>query len=117
MRFFFHSISAANSGPYEIHESLTDVHKVSTAQQIISEQVDWQYKSEPMPTACLGLTGGRSNWPRGKLLGGSSVLNYMLYVRGNKNDYNQWESFGNPGWGYPEVLHYFKVIRKTEIRL
>jgi len=47
------------------------------------------------------------------VLGGSSVLNYLLYVRGNKHDYNLWEALGNPGWGAGEVLKYFKVsIRK-----
>jgi len=72
-------------------------------------RMDWKYKTEPQPgRACLGHSNQRCNWPRGKVLGGSSVLNYMLYVRGNKKDYNDWEAQGNPGWGYNTVLHYFK---------
>nr|CAH7761529.1 unnamed protein product [Callosobruchus chinensis] len=70
--------------------------------------LDWKYKSEPSGKACLAMNGGRCNWPRGKVLGGSSVLNYMLYLRGNKKDYDNWEQMGNPGWGYREVLRYFK---------
>ncbi len=50
----------------------------------------------------------RCNWPRGKVIGGSSVLNYMLYVRGNKKDYDQWETLGNVGWNAEEALYYFK---------
>ncbi|CAG0917101.1 unnamed protein product, partial [Notodromas monacha] len=52
--------------------------------------------------------GTRCNWPRGKVLGGSSVLNYMVYIRGNINDYDNWERMGNYGWGFRDVLHYFK---------
>jgi choline dehydrogenase-like flavoprotein len=55
-----------------------------------------------------GMKNHRCNWPRGKVIGGSSVLNYMLYVRGNKKDYDIWESLGNPGWGSEEALYYFK---------
>ncbi|KAL6259292.1 hypothetical protein P5V15_009211 [Pogonomyrmex californicus] len=71
-------------------------------------QLDWQYKTEPQGDACLAMENGRCNWPRGKVLGGSSVLNYMLYLRGNKRDYDLWEQQGNSGWGSRDVLHYFK---------
>jgi len=54
------------------------------------------------------MENGRCNWPRGKVIGGSSVLNYMLYLRGNKRDYDIWEQQGNPGWNSEEVLYYFK---------
>ncbi|KAG7204861.1 hypothetical protein KM043_005261 [Ampulex compressa] len=71
-------------------------------------QLDWQYKTEPQGGSCLAMEQGRCNWPRGKVIGGSSVLNYMLYLRGNKRDYDIWEELGNPGWGSKETLRYFK---------
>ncbi|XP_057381659.1 glucose dehydrogenase [FAD, quinone]-like [Daphnia carinata] len=70
-------------------------------------ELDWQYKTEPQPTACLAFNDKRCSWPRGKVLGGSSVLNYMLYVRGNRRDYDSWAQMGNYGWSYDDVLPYF----------
>lgn len=54
------------------------------------------------------MVNNSSRWARGKALGGSSVLNYMVYFRGNKKDYDNWEVLGNSGWGYKDVLPYFK---------
>nr|CAD7438272.1 unnamed protein product [Timema bartmani] len=77
--------------------------------------LDWQFKTEPSGNYCLGMHEGRCNWPRGKVLGGSSVLNAMLYVRGNPRDYDRWEEEGNPGWGYRHVLKYFKKSEDVKI--
>ncbi|XP_071448676.1 glucose dehydrogenase [FAD, quinone]-like [Hetaerina americana] len=84
---------------------VTDVPSLAAYLQL--GDMDWQYKTQYTGRACLGMKNGRCNWPRGKVLGGSSVLNYMLYVRGNRKDYDGWEAAGNPGWGYRDVLHYF----------
>lgn len=69
--------------------------------------IDWAYQSEPQEASCYGLINRRSRWPRGRVLGGSSVLNYMLYVRGNKRDYDRWAQQGAIGWSWKEVFPYF----------
>lgn len=76
---------------------------------------DWQYKTEAGDTYCRAMVDGRCNWPRGKVLGGCSVLNAMLYVRGNRRDYDRWANLGNPGWSYEEVLPYFKKSEDMRI--
>lgn len=68
---------------------------------------DWKYHSEITNKASKSIPNG-SYWPRGKLLGGSSAINAMVYSRGNSRDYDEWEKMGNPTWGYTNVLHYFK---------
>ncbi|XP_044738147.1 glucose dehydrogenase [FAD, quinone]-like [Chrysoperla carnea] len=73
-------------------------------------ETDWKYKTQPDKKACLGHTNGQCNWPRGKVMGGSSVLNYMIYTRGNRRDYDGWAQLGNDGWSYEEVLPYFKKL-------
>jgi choline dehydrogenase len=72
--------------------------------------VDWMYTAEP-GKAGLGLNNQRVPVPRGKMLGGSSSINYMMYVRGHPGDFNAWSQGGATGWSYDEVLPYF---RKSE---
>jgi choline dehydrogenase len=66
--------------------------------------VNWMYQTEPEP----GLDGRSVFQPRGKVLGGSSSINGLLYVRGQHQDYDRWRQRGNAGWGYDDVLPYFK---------
>ncbi|RMH19298.1 MAG: choline dehydrogenase [Acidobacteria bacterium] len=72
--------------------------------KLFKSDVDWAYVTEPEPH----LGGRRLYWPRGKMLGGSSSMNAMLYVRGHRRDYDRWRRLGNEGWGYDDVLPYFK---------
>lgn len=69
----------------------------------------------PSNDYCVGLDNQQCNYPRGKVIGGSSVLNYMIYNRGNHRDYDLWSNLGNTGWSYEEVLPYFKKIENYSI--
>jgi len=73
------------------------------------DKYDWRYFTEPEP----GLSGRRLHTPRGKVLGGSSSINGLVYVRGNAQDFERWESEGARGWNYAAVLPYF---RRAETR-
>ncbi|WP_019645519.1 GMC family oxidoreductase [Novispirillum itersonii] len=70
-------------------------------------RTDWMMKTEPDP----GLNGRSLNYPRGKVLGGCSSINGMIYMRGQARDYDHWRQLGNPGWGWEDILPYF---RKSE---
>ncbi|KAK5644078.1 hypothetical protein RI129_007923 [Pyrocoelia pectoralis] len=69
---------------------------------------NWNYKSTPQKTACLGLKNQQCAVHRGKGIGGSSMINGLLYVRGHRRDYDNWYAQGNSGWSYNDVLPYFK---------
>nr|CAD7425103.1 unnamed protein product [Timema monikensis] len=73
----------------------------------IGSTIDWAYNTEPEDMACLGQPGRRCYWPRGKVLGGTSVMNGMMYIRGSRRDFDDWAAMGNPGWSYQDVLPYF----------
>lgn len=72
--------------------------------------VNWMYRTEPDP----GLAGARDHWPRGRILGGSSSINAMVWIRGHASDYADWEQAGNPGWGWDEVRAAYRAIEDNE---
>lgn len=78
--------------------------------------LDWKYKTEVEKFACTDSKDGRCSIPRGKVLGGSSSINGMAYVRGNKEDYNGWAKLGNEGWSFDEVLPYFLKSEDNRIK-
>lgn len=80
------------------------VHTPGLVGLLWRSRYDWTYFTSPQP----GLQGREMHWPRGKVLGGSSSINYMIYMRGHRDNYDQWRELGNEGWGYDDVLPYFK---------
>lgn len=85
---------------------MADIPLLFPLQQL--SETDWQLRTQPSSEFCLAMRDSRCNWPRGKVLGGCSVLNAMLYVRGNRKDYDSWAQMGNEGWAYEDILPYFK---------
>ncbi|BES92952.1 GMC oxidoreductase [Nesidiocoris tenuis] len=93
--------------------TITDVPLLAQLLQLGPQST--MYHTEPTRAACLGLVNQSCTFPRGKCLGGSSTINYMVYTRGNRLDYEKWESMGNPGWGYDDALKYFKKSENLQI--
>ena len=80
------------------------ISEIPLAYQFLQKSaMDWAYHTQPQTHACFGLNQRRSFWPRGRVLGGTSVLNVMLYARGNPNDYDNWPK----GWHWSDVFPYF----------
>ncbi|MEP7452980.1 GMC family oxidoreductase N-terminal domain-containing protein [Phyllobacterium sp. SB3] len=70
------------------------------------KSVNWMYRAEPD----AGLGGNADYWPRGKVLGGSSSINAMVYIRGAAEDFDDWRDAGNPGWGYSDLVPIFRSL-------
>ncbi|MGC2415513.1 MAG: choline dehydrogenase [Stellaceae bacterium] len=77
---------------------------------IYNPGITWQFETEPVP----GLGGRRISWPRGKVLGGSSSINGLIYIRGQRQDFDYWRQLGNVGWSYDDVLPYFRRTENQE---
>jgi choline dehydrogenase len=85
-------------------DSKQEIHIPAAFAKLFKSQLDWAYETESEPH----LNNRRLYWPRGKVLGGSSSMNAMIYMHGAKSDYDHWQDLGNEGWSFSNVLPYFK---------
>lgn len=91
-------------------DSAREIHIPAAFSKLFKTAVDWDYSTEPEPQ----LHNRKLYWPRGKVLGGSSSINAMIYIRGNPADFDHWRDLGSPGWGFADVLPYFKKSEDQE---
>ncbi|XP_045503185.1 glucose dehydrogenase [FAD, quinone]-like [Colias croceus] len=93
---------------------LTDMPVLAPVFQ--STDYAWQYYMEHQPGVCMGMSNGRCFWPRGKAVGGTSVINYMIFTRGRPQDWDRIAADGNYGWAYNDVLKYFIELEKASLK-
>ena len=98
-----HKVALIEAGPTTKHRSF-GVRAPGMYQTLWRTPLDWAFSTEPQHH----VDNRRMFWPRGKLVGGSSCLNAMVYIRGHRANYDEWRALGNPGWGWSDVLPYFK---------
>jgi choline dehydrogenase len=101
------SVLLIEAGPTDAKEN---IHVPAAFGSLLKTDVDWDYATAPEE----GCNGRMMYLPRGKVLGGSSSINAMVYIRGARADYDGWRDAGNPGWGYEELLPYFKRSEDNE---
>jgi choline dehydrogenase len=100
------SVALLEAGP---EDTGTEIRITAAFPSLFKSRWDWDFDSDPEP----GLDGRRAYLPRGRMLGGSTSMNAMVYVRGNAADYDAWAADGAPGWGYDDVLPYSAARRTT----
>ena len=91
-------------------DSARNIHIPARFIELFHSEIDWDYKTVPQP----GLNGRREYVPRGKVYGGTSSMNAMVYQRGHPSDYDRWAAQGNDGWSYADVLPYFRKMQHQE---
>ncbi|CAF3167514.1 unnamed protein product [Rotaria sp. Silwood2] len=88
-----------------------EIHMPAACGRCQLSEIDWQYKTVPQLYSHFGCVNQQSYWPRGKVLGGCSSINYMQYVRGDPHDYDNWQL---PQWSFQEMLKYFKKLERAD---
>lgn len=93
------------------------IHRIpSIAGYLQSTHSNWGYNSVPQKRSCFGMRNNVCAQPRGKILGGTSAINFMIYNRGNRRDFDRWAEAGAQGWSYEEVLPYFLKSERANLR-
>jgi choline dehydrogenase len=100
-------IAVIEAGP---PDSEPEIHVPLAFGLLLESRFDWDLVSEPEP----GLDHRRNSLPRGRVLGGSSSLNAMIYIRGHRSDFDEWAALGLDGWGYDDLLPYFMRAEDNE---
>ncbi|XP_070540943.1 alcohol dehydrogenase [acceptor]-like isoform X2 [Ptychodera flava] len=98
------SVLLLEAGP---DDTKAEIHVPAMVRCLLNSEIDWSYQTVPQKHACLAMNDQRSNWNKGKVVGGSSSINMLKYVRGAKEDFDSWERLGAEGWSYDKVLPYF----------
>src|SRR5947208_1275655 len=101
------SVLLVEAGPTDVKEN---IHVPAAFGSLFKTDVDWDYSTAPED----GCNGRMMFLPRGKVLGGSSSINAMVYIRGAREDYDGWRDAGNAGWGYDDMLPYFRRSEDNE---
>ena len=96
-------------------DTKTEIHIPLAWSQLINSEVDWYYRTTPQKNSFLASREQRSYWPRGKVLGGSSSINGMIYARGSPTDYDTWAEMGADGWTFDDVLPYFLKSEDSQL--
>ncbi|MES2093024.1 MAG: GMC family oxidoreductase N-terminal domain-containing protein [Actinomycetota bacterium] len=102
-----HTVLLLEAGPTD---TKPEVHIPAAFSALFRSELDWNYDTTPQPD----LAGRTIYWPRGKLLGGSTSINAMMWVRGFAADYDRWAEAAGPGWSYAALLPYFRSVERVE---
>ncbi|KAK9507423.1 hypothetical protein O3M35_007278 [Rhynocoris fuscipes] len=91
----------------------TDIPAFATF--LLFTEYNWKYNTAYREGACRAMENNTCTWPAGKAIGGGSVINGMIYTRGDRRDFDKWAEAGNPGWAFDDLMKYFKEIEDIQI--
>ncbi|SUA53592.1 Alcohol dehydrogenase [acceptor] [Oligella urethralis] len=104
-----HSVCLIEAGPAD--KNIWIHIPIGYGKTMFNKKLNWQFETEADPS----MNNRKFYWPRGKTLGGSSSINGLIYIRGQKEDYDHWAALGNKGWSWDECLPYFRKLENNDL--